>query len=180
MPNSSDNLVIITGGPGSGKSTLIAALAAAGYDTAPEAGRALIQQQVRIGGDAHLDATRFAELSLSWDMRSYDWALTRPGLVFFDRALPGIPAHYSLHGTAVPRHVEAAIAACPYRRLVFVAPAWRDIYRNDVERRQTWAEAVAVHRAVRETYPRYGYEPMELLCDSVAARVEFILCNLAA
>jgi len=66
MPNSTDNLIIITGGPGSGKSALVDALAAAGFDTAPEGGRALIRQQVRIGGTAHLDVDRFAELGLAW------------------------------------------------------------------------------------------------------------------
>lgn len=41
---------IITGGPGSGKTTLIDALAALGFQHMPEAGRAIIRDQVAIGG----------------------------------------------------------------------------------------------------------------------------------
>lgn len=41
---------IITGGPGSGKTTLIDALAALGFQHMPEAGRAIIRDQVEIGG----------------------------------------------------------------------------------------------------------------------------------
>src|SRR3546814_1006156 len=51
---------VITGGPGSGKSTLIEALAVEGFDHMPEAGRALIRDQVAIGGAALPWAARAA------------------------------------------------------------------------------------------------------------------------
>src|SRR3546814_14045915 len=55
---------VITGGPGSGKSTLIEALAVEGFDHMPEAGRAIIRDQVAIGGAAlpWADRAAFAEL----------------------------------------------------------------------------------------------------------------------
>ena len=43
---------VITGGPGSGKSTLIAALEAEGFPCSAEAGRAIIRQQAAISGRA--------------------------------------------------------------------------------------------------------------------------------
>src|SRR3546814_9419519 len=59
---------VITGGPGSGKSTLIEALAVEGFDHMPEAGRAIIRDQVAIGGAAlpWADRAAFAELMLGW------------------------------------------------------------------------------------------------------------------
>ena len=50
MPSAHDNLIVITGGPGAGKTTLINLLREAGFATAPEAGRAIIQDQSAIGG----------------------------------------------------------------------------------------------------------------------------------
>jgi predicted ATPase len=47
-----DRLVVITGGPGSRKSTFVEALAAHGLSHMPEAGRAIIQDQLAIGGNA--------------------------------------------------------------------------------------------------------------------------------
>src|SRR3546814_13489747 len=44
---------VITGGPASGKSTLIEALAVEGFDHMTETGRAIIRDQVAIGGAAH-------------------------------------------------------------------------------------------------------------------------------
>ncbi len=44
--------IVLTGGPGSGKSTLIEVLHRRGYPHSQEAGRAIIQEQVSIGGNA--------------------------------------------------------------------------------------------------------------------------------
>ena len=46
------HLHVITGGPGSGKTSLIAALAANGLDVMQEVGRAIIQDEVHKGGRA--------------------------------------------------------------------------------------------------------------------------------
>ena len=78
-----NSLFVITGGPGSGKSTLIAALAARGISVMPEAGRAIIRDQAAIGGSAlpWADRAAYAELMLSWELRSYREALEKPGPV---------------------------------------------------------------------------------------------------
>jgi predicted ATPase len=74
-----DRFFVITGGPGSGKSTLIDALAQRGLGAMPEAGRAIIQDQLAIGGEAlpWSDRRAFAELMLGWEMRSYRAALAQ-------------------------------------------------------------------------------------------------------
>jgi hypothetical protein len=55
-----------------GKTTLIDALAAEGIRHMPEAGRAIIRDQVAIGGTAlpWADRAAFAELMLGWELRS--------------------------------------------------------------------------------------------------------------
>lgn len=77
-PGQADKLYIITGGPGSGKSSLLSSLASKGYAVMPEAGRAIIQDQKLIGGPALPWADRkiFAELMLSWELRSYRQAFS--------------------------------------------------------------------------------------------------------
>jgi predicted ATPase len=46
---------VVTGGPGSGKTTLIEALARRGYAHTVEAGRAIIQDQTAIDGPVFFD-----------------------------------------------------------------------------------------------------------------------------
>jgi len=45
-----DRFFVLTGGPGSGKTTLIEALESRGLLRSVEAGRAIIREQVAIGG----------------------------------------------------------------------------------------------------------------------------------
>lgn len=72
MQDDTDRFFVLTGGPGSGKTTLIEALRAQGFATAPEAGRGIIRDQMAIGGPAlpWQDRAFFAELMLSWELRS--------------------------------------------------------------------------------------------------------------
>ncbi|MEV0731263.1 AAA family ATPase [Polymorphospora sp. NPDC050346] len=182
MTSPQSGLVVITGGPGAGKTTLISLLHEAGFATAPEAGRAIIQDQTVIGGPALADPTLRAELNLCWDLRSYRWALNQPEPVFFDHALPSLAAHYRLTASPVPPHVEAAIAAFRYRPQVFLAPWWPEIYRNDAERRQTLVEARQTSEAIVEAYRRRGYQLIELPRVDPRERLRFVLecLNLSA
>jgi predicted ATPase len=77
VQDSADRFHVLTGGPGSGKTTLVEALAARGYATAPEAGRTVIREQLAIGGKAipWIDRQLFAERMLAFDLRNYAEAL---------------------------------------------------------------------------------------------------------
>ncbi|SCG45611.1 AAA domain-containing protein [Micromonospora zamorensis] len=88
----SSQYIVITGGPGAGKTMLIDSLRRAGHACVDEAGRQIIQDQLSIGGLAlHTgDSRLFAEVMLSWEIRSYRQASRHPGPVFFDRGIPDL------------------------------------------------------------------------------------------
>ncbi len=182
MTEDADRLIVLTGGPGSGKTTLIEALAKRGHAVRPEAGRAVIRDQQAIGGEGLPWKNRalFAELMLAADLRGYDEARGLGELAFFDRGLPDIVGYLTLCGLPVPRHAEVAAERFRYRKTVFIAPPWRAIFGQDAERRQDFAEAERTYEAMARTYPRYGYELVELPQGSVETRVDFILGRLGA
>ena len=173
----SDRLFIITGGPGSGKSTVIDALAKRGISTMSEAGRAIIQDQVAIGGEAlpWADRQAFAELMLNWEMRSYRMAVALKGPVIFDRGVPDVLGYLRLIGLSIPSRVERAAQMFRYNRRVFIAPPWREIFQIDAERKQSFEEAQATYEAMIETYSGLGYELIQLPLDSIQERVNFLL-----
>lgn len=173
---------IITGGPGSGKTTLIDALAAKGIRHMPEAGRAIIRDQVAIGGTAlpWADRAAFAELMLGWELRSWHEAGELPDPVIFDRGVPDVIGYLRLCGLPVPGHVLKASKLFRYAPRVFIAPPWREIFAADAERRQDFAEAEATHAAMVETYAGLGYELVPLPLAPIAERTRFVLAGIAA
>ncbi|WP_249680999.1 AAA family ATPase [Roseococcus pinisoli] len=172
-----DRLIVVTGGPGSGKTTLIEALAASGLRTMPEAGRAIIRDQLAIGGNAlpWADRAAFAELMLGWEMRSHYEALAGPGTVILDRGVPDVAGYLTLCGLEVPAPVRRAAEVFRYRRQVFIAPPWRAIFAQDAERKQDFAEAQATFEALAATYVGLGYELVHLPLAPVTERVAFVL-----
>jgi predicted ATPase len=171
------HLFVITGGPGSGKTTLIDALEAQGHARTIEAGRGVIQDQVAIGGPAlpWCDPAAFAELMLAWEMRSYRMAERQRGPVFIDRGMPDVIGYLRLMRLPVPVHMEKAAVQFRYHPRVFIAPPWREIFTQDAERRQDFAEAGRTCEAIADTYVRLGYELVTLPLAPVAARLRFIV-----
>jgi predicted ATPase len=174
---SGERFHVLTGGPGSGKSTLIDALEQAGFARTVEAGRSIIRDQVAIGGRAlpWADRELYAELQLAWEMRSYREAEALDGLVFFDRGMPDIAGYLTLIGKPVPDHLERAVNAFRYNRRVLIAPPWAEIYEQDGERRQSLEEAERTFAAMVETYRSRGYELVEIPRTNIPERVRFVL-----
>jgi predicted ATPase len=177
LADHAERFLILTGGPGSGKSTLIDALQQAGFSRSIEAGRGIIQDQVSIGGPAvpWNDRALFAELMLCWEMRSYRVAEQQRGPVFFDRGVPDVVGYLRLSNLSVPTYFEKAAETFRYNRSVFIAPAWREIFQQDRERKQDFDEAVRTYEVLAETYNGLGYELIELPRVPVAERVRFVL-----
>ena len=180
MNHNAERFYVITGGPGSGKTSLIEALRSRGYACSTEAGRAIIQDQVTIGGSAlpWRDRMLFAELMLQWEMRSYHVAELNSGPMFFDRGVPDVIGYLRLIGAPVPEHVMKTAAEFRYHRNVFIAPPWREIFRQDVERKQDFDEAQRTYESLFRTYKELGYELVELPRVAVEDRVKFILDRL--
>ncbi|TJV38842.1 MAG: ATPase [Mesorhizobium sp.] len=177
MQNDSDRFFVLTGGPGSGKTTLIETLRQAGYATSVEAGRGIIRDQSAIGGSAlpwH-DRALFAELMLSWEMRSYRNAIEQEGPVFFDRGVPDTLGYLRLSGLPVPEHISAAAKHFRYNPRVFLAPPWPEIFAQDEERKQTPDEAERTYHALVGVYGELGYELVPLPLAPVETRLRFVL-----
>lgn len=169
--------IVITGGPGAGKTCLIEALAIRGVPVMPEAGRAIIRQQQSIGGQAlpWLDCAAYAELMLAWELRSFQEAERHPGYTFFDRGIPDVIGYLRLIGQAVPDHLRAAAELYRYDGPVFLAPFWPEIYGQDSERRQSAAVARATCQEMAHIYAELGYELVVLPMTSIEERVAFVL-----
>jgi len=175
-----DRFIVVTGGPGSGKTSLIDALQAQGYARSIEAGRAIIQDQMMIDGPAlpWKDPELFAEAMLIWEMRSYRMAQSMAGPVIFDRGVPDAIGYLRLLNRPIPSHFHEAARQFRYNPTVFIAPPWAEIFTQDRERKQSFEEACRTFEAMVAVYSACGYSLVELPLAPVQERLSFLKSHL--
>lgn len=170
--------VVLTGGPGAGKTSLLAALAARGFACVEESARGIIRERLRAGLSPRPSPVAFAEEIVRRDLARYRHA-PRSGTVFFDRSLlDGLGMLQEL-GVLTAKEVREHIETYPYHPVVFVLPAWREIYVTDAERDQTFEEAVHVHDSIWRWYAQCGYTPVTVPPASIEERCAFVFRTLA-
>jgi len=181
--------IVIAGGPGSGKSTLLEALAESGEICYQESSRVLIREQLARAGRlvpwddlaafAHECSRRMlAQLADSVRMGARLSGSAHHRRCFFDRGLPDLIGYLSHGGHSAPDAWRAASRV--YASTVFFAPPWREIFVNDAERPQSFAEAQALSAHIRCAYLDCGFQLVELVKSSVADRLRQVLQYLQA
>lgn len=170
---------IFTGGPGSGKSSVLEALAQAGYTIVPEVGRAIIKQQIEQKGDAlpWLNKQLFFEQMFTESLADYH-KQSNEVLTFFDRGLLDSIGYALLENLTIHPHHWDVAQETHYAPLVFIFPPWEAIYQKDTERKQDFELAQRTYESMLVTYKKMGYQLLEVPLTSIEKRVEFILHTL--
>lgn len=172
-----NRFAVVTGAPGAGKTVLLERAHAEGLATSPEVARALLRQP---GGMAlrEEDPLGFADAMADAHRREFDRFDGHDAPVLFDRGLPDVVGFLDVSGLPVSRAIKHACRTVRYGGPVFRAPAWAEIYRQDSERIQDWAGAVASDQAVSAAWQRYGYDLVDLPLASVGDRLAFVKARL--
>ncbi|REK37177.1 MAG: ATPase [Actinobacteria bacterium] len=168
---------VITGGLGTGKTSLIAALGLT-FETVAEPARELIAEHRAEAGQQSLDdrPELFVERLISRSLEKYS-AAKESTLTFFDRGLPDCVAYAAVFVLDVTPAMEAA-SSHRYRSPVFVASPWKAIYTTDDMRNATFAQAEKFYREVVAAYEDLGYDLLELPRASVADRAAFVMARI--
>jgi predicted ATPase len=179
--NSNMPKYIITGGPGAGKTSLLAGLRQLQYPCYAEASRQLIIEEKEQGSGClpWLDLPCFARKALRRMAATFEEA-DGTGPIFFDRGIPDIIAYLTAAGLPVEDVYLAALAKYRYASTVFLLPPWPEIYVGDNERWQTFAEAAFLGEHIRKVYQQAGYYIVVLPLCSVQERITFIQNTLSA
>ena len=171
--------IVITGGPGVGKTTLLAELRARGYATVSESARAIISERRAQGQSPRPEPVAFAREILRRDTENYHANPSESAWVFFDRGV--IEALGMLHEAAPlsASELEDALRTYRFHASVFVLPPWSAIYTTDTERDHSFPWVEHVHSQLARWYRSCSYALCEVPRLPVAARAEFVLQALA-
>lgn len=174
--------MVITGGPYSGKTTLVEALGRQGHGTVPEAAIDVIaelNEELGIEGQKKWrfeHRTEFQLRVLRLQVRREEEALrSGEGPVFLDRSrLDGI-AYCRHYGTPPPPELLEAAERIRYDH-VFVLDTLSHVHvRTASGRTSDRATSLALRERIVEVYAEYGYEPVPVPEMSVEERVRFVL-----
>lgn len=177
----SKEIIVIIGGPGTGKSTIIEGLIKKGFCCYPEISRQVTLEAKKRGIEQLFleNPLLFSELLLEGRIKQFNNALKEnDDIVFIDRGIPDVLAYMHYIGDSYPSHFEVACRENLYTK-IFILPPWEDIYVSDDERYENFEQAKLIHDHLTETYQNYGYELIEVPKDTLDNRILFILDQIS-
>ena len=174
------NFFVFSGGPGSGKSTVIHLLAAMGYITVREAARDIITNQVTTHGDAvpWKNTIRYAHIMLLRSLVDFEEFMHVDRPCFFDRGIIDILGYARLIHIPITPEMNAAANKYNYNHKVFLFPFWKEIYAKDTERQQDVAEAEKTFWVLKKEYENFGYQTIDVPLLSPQKRAEWIVHHI--
>lgn len=172
--------IVITGGPGTGKSSIIHYLESQGHYCLHEISRQITLEAQQQGIEQlFLDKPLlFSEKLLEARINQHHEAKSlSKDLIFLDRGIPDVVAYMDYLGTSYPSKFTNACQIHDYDR-IFLLPPWKEIYTSDNERYESFEQALVIHEHLKNAYITYGYEPIEVPIGPVIDRSRFIIDSL--
>jgi predicted ATPase len=171
------NWYVITGGPSSGKSTVIRALQDMGYKTTLEAARHYIDLQ-RMNGrstdEIRANQRQFQHkvLNLQIDLEK---RMDPKEEIFFDRALPDEVAYYKYFNLEPDEKLTEYLKDAQYKKIFIMEllPLDADYARTEDREAQ-----VALHNLIIDVYQKRGEPILYVPVLPIKERVKFILDHL--
>ncbi len=166
---------VITGAAATGKTTLIEELRKLKINCQDELARVIINEELEKKSDLvpWINLEGFNELLLTRFISQYN-SLSND-LQFLDRGIPDIIGY--LHAGEKPVHEKfhSAVKQYRYSNKVFFTDPWKEIYANDVARREPFEQSVKISDALKKSYIEAGYDLVYVPKLPVKERVDFVL-----
>lgn len=172
--------IVITGGPGTGKSSIINELNDRGFNCFEEISRQVIISAQKKGIDQLFitNPLLFSELLLNGRKKQFNDAhKSKEAFTFLDRGIPDVIAYMDYIGYDYPESFEKACIKNRYDHVFILAP-WQEIYTNDNERYESFEQAVTIYHKLLDTYNKYDYEVLDVPFATIVTRADHIIKTL--
>jgi len=171
---------IITGAPGTGKTSLINELNTRGYIGLEEVPRKLLKDKVaeKMGISPFKNLKEFANLVFDKMFEQVRSIPDNDKIYFLDRGLPDVFAYLQNSNIPIPNKYYTQLKMCKFNKLVFVCTPWENIYINDPERPYPFDETVELHKQLVLIYEKLNFNIVELPKGSLPQRADFIELKL--
>ncbi len=172
--------IVLVGGPGTGKSSVLNELIKRNYHCMPEVSREVTLKAQQDGIDQLFltDPILFSKLLLEGREQQFISAnKTSHKQVFFDRGLPDVYAYLKFSNADYPSYFKEKCLQYTYDKVFRFLP-WKEIYITDNERYETFEESEKINIFLENTYKELGYILINVPFGSIEERTDFIINSL--
>jgi predicted ATPase len=177
---------IITGAPGTGKTSIINELSKTGILGLEEIPRKLIKNKIaeKMGISPFTDLKSFFNLVFNEMHKQYQDLYSYPEKIkenssykycFFDRAMPDVLGYSYKSKITFSQNKINIIRKSNYEKTVFFCPLWEEIYTTDAERPYPIEEIKLLDKNLFNAYTNLGFHIDILPKTSIRQRIKYIL-----
>jgi len=179
--------IVITGGPGTGKTSIINELKNNDFLCFDEVIRSMTLSAKKEGNSStHIsNPIAFVDDPMTFNTNLINARIDqftetnalKKEICFFDRGIPDVLAYMAFFNQAYDDYFKNACINHQYD-MVFLLPPWEAIYQSDNERFETFEEALQIHNYLKSIYESFNYQIIEVPFGTVEERATFILNNI--
>ena len=169
--------IVISGGPGTGKTSIINELLSIGQIVFHESSREITTKYKKLGYDQLFlsDPIKFSKILLSNRVKQYkDANKFSSKNCFFDRGIPDVIAYLDYKKVAYNKAFTINSQKYKYD-MIFIVEPWNEIYKKDQERYESFNQLIDIDYFIKETYRGLGYEHNIIPNGTIQERVDYIL-----
>ena len=172
--------IIITGGPGTGKTSLIEELKKNNFKCFDEISREITLKYRKKGIEQLFlsDPNLFSQELLNGRIQQFNKSINlQADCVFFDRGIPDIIAYLNFKKANLSKKILKAVDKYRYD-IIFLLEPWEDIYASDIIRYESFDQVITIDGYIKNTYKEFGYNLIIVPKDNIKNRVDFVINTL--
>lgn len=173
--------IVLIGGPGTGKSTVLNKLKEKGFFCFDEVSREVILKAQEKGIEQLFltEPLLFSEMLLEGREEQFLSAEKRKeNIIFLDRGIPDVHAYMNYFKTDYPSIFLEKSKLYKYD-LIFHFSPWEEIHTTDNERYETFEDSINIDTFLIDAYSELDYKIINVPFGSVEERTNFIINSLA-
>jgi len=166
------NLYVISGGPGTGKTTTIESLRKEGFGILEETARKIAEKKFPGKSVKEINPKDFQEEIFKLQVAQIEKIKDDKRIFFSDRGIGDTIAFYKLRVGQAPKEMWKYAKKIKYRGIFILD--FLPFYEKDILRQEDEEEQKKIHEEIIKTYKELGYDIVRVPFMSVKDRVNFI------
>ena len=166
--------ILITGGPGTGKTSLINELMKNGYICSQEIVRNITLKKRKEGFDQYFlsDPLDFSKKLFNQRLNEYKKKYNSD-LIIYDRGPIDVLAYLNFKSIEIPKELISESKKINYI-YAFILNPWKDIYSQDGVRYESFEECISIHNFLINEYKKFNIKLISVPNGTINERVSFI------